>query len=136
MIEVNNLTRFDFDEKTMRRIGEGVLASEHKEKIDLSVVLAESEDSRKLNEKYRQINRPTDVLSFTFESSGEIILCPQIVKENAKKYGEIFEREFYRVLIHGILHILGYDHEADKKAEEEMFKKQENYLSKLLTTNC
>jgi probable rRNA maturation factor len=135
MVEINNLTRFKFDEKKLEKIAEGILKREQRQKTDLSVVIADQEDIKKLNKKYRRIDGPTDVLSFAFEGSGEIVLCPQIIKENAKRYGEIFENEFYRVLIHGILHILGYDHQAWPQKSEKMLKKQENYLSKLITNH-
>jgi probable rRNA maturation factor len=132
MVEINNLTRFKFDKKILEDIVQGVLKAENKEKTDLSIVIVGSKDIQKFNKKYRNIDRPTDVLSFTFKEAGEIMLCPQIVKDNAKKYGELFQKEFYRVLIHGILHIVGYDHGNWPQENEIMLKKQENYLAKIL----
>ena len=130
-MEVNNFTRFMVDEKALRKIAERVLAEEKKDCTELSVSIVGPEGIKRLNKKYRKIGKPTDVLSFTYNDAGEIILCPQVIKENAKKYGEDFKKELNRVFIHGILHILGYDHEKGGKEEEKMTEKQEYYLNKL-----
>jgi len=65
---------------------------------------------------------------------GEIVICLREVKKNAKRFSLIFEKELARVLIHGILHLLGYNHEKSEKEAEKMRKKEEYYL-KLLFTN-
>lgn len=62
---------------------------------------------------------------------GEIIICPEVVKENAEKYGVPAKYEMTKVFVHGILHLLGYDHEKSKAKADEMEKKQEYYLSNL-----
>jgi probable rRNA maturation factor len=134
MIEVNNLTRFKLDEKRLKKIAEKILAKEKKSGVDLFVVFLGLSESQKLNKKYRKKDQATDVLSFAYKDSGEIVICPLTVAKNAKMSGEIFEAELIRVLIHGVLHVLGYDHEKNKKEEEKMLKKQEGYLKNLLTT--
>ena len=68
------------------------------------------------------------MLSFTYNDFGEILISPQVVKENAKKYGENSKEEMARALIHGILHILGYDHEGRNERAEKMKTKEEGYL--------
>jgi len=128
MVEINNLTRFKFDKKRLARLSEKILERE-KKLIDLSITFVGPEEIQKLNQKYRKINKPTDVLSFTYKNFGEIVICPPMVKKNAERFGETAEKELRRVLIHGILHILGYDH---KKKDDKMIKKQEYYLKKLL----
>ena len=60
---------------------------------------------------------------------GEIVICPQEVKKNAQRFNSAFKKELVRVLIHGILHLLGYDHEKGKKEAEKMSEKEEYYLS-------
>jgi len=122
MIEVNNLTKDRIADGFLKNIARKVLAKEpaslQKKAQDLSIALVKKEEIRKLNVKYRQKDKPTDVLSFSYGSSGEVVICPDIVKENAKKYRNVFKEELARVLIHGILHILGYNHRemADKPA--------------------
>jgi len=131
MVEINNLTRFKFDKKRLEKLAEKVLNGEKKNKVELSVVFVEQEEIRKLNKKYRKINRPTDVLSFGYKESGEVVICPENVKQNAEEYGETFKRELARVLIHGLLHILGYNHEQ-KESEAVKMEKKTNYYLKLL----
>jgi len=62
---------------------------------------------------------------------GEIVICPEVVKDNAKKYRVTIKNEMLKMFIHGILHLCGYDHEKSKKAEKEMEERQNLYLSKI-----
>ncbi len=140
MIEINNLTTVRINKKFLKEITQKVLkerlsfakVSEGKEKkeLDLSIALVCAARIKNLNQKYRKKNRPTDVLSF--EDINEIIICPEVVKENAKKFHSTFKKELVRVLIHGILHILGYDHEKGGKDVKIMEEKQNYYLKKII----
>jgi probable rRNA maturation factor len=130
MVEINNLTRFKFDKKRLEGLSEKVLEKEKKQKIALAITFVGEKEIRKLNKKYRKTDAPTDVLSFTYEKSGEILICPPVVKKNAKSFGETFQKELTRVFIHGILHILGYNHEKGGAEAAVMQKKGEYYLSK------
>ncbi len=140
MIEIVNFTPFDVKETEFRKIVQNILKAEKKENKSLSIVIVGRDRIRKLNRKYRGKNRITDVLSFEsnfdfpeLEDSketnllGEVVICPSVIKENAKHYNTCFERELFRVLIHGILHLLGYDHK-NKEEERVMRKKEEEYL--------
>ena len=86
-----------------------------------------------MNIKYLNHNTLTDILTFAFSDngeniSGEIYISVQRVKENASNYKVTFEKELHRVMIHGILHLLGY--KDSKKNEKEIMKQRENfYLS-------
>jgi probable rRNA maturation factor len=86
-----------------------------------------------LNLKYREIESPTDVLSFNLEYIGEIDLCFDIIRENAERMNVDFLNELYRCIIHGILHIFGFDHTEkltnESKDHEPMFILQEKILS-------
>ncbi|MCX6760524.1 MAG: rRNA maturation RNase YbeY [Candidatus Nealsonbacteria bacterium] len=132
MIEVNNLTDYSIDKKFLRELAFKILKKESSncfEKKDLSIALVVPLRIKELNKRYRKKNRPTDVLSFQDkENWGEIIICPVEVKKNTKKFNSNFKKELSRVLIHGVLHLLGYDHEKDKE-EEKMKKKEEYYLN-------
>jgi probable rRNA maturation factor len=127
MIEVNNLSKEKVKEDFLNKIAKTILGNK---KFDLSVALIGQSRIKELNAKYRKLNRPTDVLSFSYGNSGEVVLCPEIIEKNARKYGVNFEDELSRILIHGILHLFGYDHEKDKDAGL-MRKKEEYYLSKI-----
>jgi len=141
MIEINNLTNFVVDKKIFSTVAKKVLLGENRETKTLSLAFVDKEEIKKLNKKYRRKNKPTDVLSFLLDEPfgstqgkkylGEIIICPDIVKENAKKYKISARQEMMKVFVHGILHLLGYEHEKSQKEAEIMEKKQEKYLSKI-----
>jgi len=132
MIEVNNLTTIRIDEEFLKKIASKVLKNEKQETKDLSIALVGRKRIRELNKKYRKKNRATDVLSFSDEQIGlgEIVICIREIKKNAKKFNCTLEEELARVLIHGILHLLGYEHEKSLTEAEKMEEKQ-NYYTKL-----
>lgn len=148
MIEINNLTTLQINEEFLKKVATIVLESEsasrRKKEVDLSVALVGQGRIRKLNKRYRGKNRATDVLAFgeneipnstpkipkTIKGLGEVIICLREVKKNARRFGSTFEKELGRVLIHGILHLLGYDHEESEEKAQKMKKKEEYYLSR------
>ncbi len=109
----------------------------------VSVSFVDKELIHKINLEYRHIDRETDVISFAFldnedrdtllNSEGEVVLgdiyiCLDVAKAQAKEYGHPLERELKFLFVHGILHLLGYDH-MSKEEEEIMFPLQEKILS-------
>lgn len=106
MIEVNNLTRTPVDKKFLKKIGQKVLEERKEGGKDLSIALVGKKKIRGLNKNYRKRNKTTDVLSFKYNSWGEVIICPEVVRKNAKKFHSTFKEELARVLIHGISHLL------------------------------
>ena len=132
MIEVNNLTTNSVDEEFLKRCAKIVIEGEKIEKEpELSIALVGQGRMREINKRYRKKNRVTDVLAFSDKELGlgEIIICIREVKKNAKKYNTSFEKELAKVLIHGILHLLGYDHEKGEPEAKKMREKEEYYLS-------
>lgn len=136
MVEINNLTNYRADQKFLKKISEKVLKKESKKEFALSVVLVGQKIIKQLNKKYLGKNQTTDILAFPetefsklrISESGEIVICPQVVKKNAKKFNSTFEKELNLVLIHGILHLFGYDHRKNKEAGK-MREKEKYYLS-------
>src|SRR4030042_4174878 len=128
MIEINNLTAASADYEFLRKIAKIVLNKE-KKKLDLSVALVGTARIKELNRKYRKKNKTTDVLSFLYDTSGEIVICLGKVRQNAKKFGFSFKEELARVLVHAVLHLLGYEHEKSKKEAEKMGGKENYYLN-------
>ena len=99
----------------------------------VNIVFVTSEYIQELNMKYRGIDSPTDVLSFNIsedEKDAEIYISPEYIYSSFK--GDEFEEEILRLIIHGTLHILGYDHKEsmNENEDEEMFKIQEELLLK------
>ena len=130
MIEVNNLTTIQIDEEFFKKIAQKVLKSEKQENKNLSIALVGQGRIRELNKKYRGKNRVTDVLAFPNRELGlgEIVICLREVKKNVKRFSSTFEKELARVLIHGILHLLEYDHEKGDAQAKKMEEKQNYYL--------
>ncbi|MDP3052191.1 MAG: rRNA maturation RNase YbeY [bacterium] len=128
MIEINNLTASPVDKKFLEKIAGSILKKEKKLDKDLSIALVGSERMRELNKKYRGKNLATDVLSFQYGDSGEVAICLPQVKKNARRFKFTFKKELARVLIHGILHLLGFNHEKNEKEADKMRKKEADYL--------
>jgi len=82
---------------------------------------------RQLNRQHRGLDRATDVLSF---SLGDIFLCPSYIRRQARRFGVSYQEECTRTLIHGILHLTGYDHATQRQAKK-MFGLQEKLLQEL-----
>ena len=148
MIEINNLTTNPVDEDFLKKIVSIVLEGEKIVKeVELSIALIGPGRMRKINRRYRGKNRVTDVLAFPeskillgkfkvgaakkVQGLGEIVICLREVKKNAKRFNSSSEKELARVLIHGTLHLLGYDHEEAKEAKK-IKEKEDFYLSKTL----
>ena len=137
MIEINNLTESSLspvDKNIFSTVAKNVLKGENRGTENITVAFVDKAEMKKLNKKFRQKNKPTDVLSFNLDEKGylgEIIICPDVVKENAKKYGVTAKSETIKVFVHGILHLCGYDHEKSDREAEEMEARQEKYLSKV-----
>jgi len=95
---------------------------------EVSLVLTDDEGIQKLNKQYRGLDRPTDVLSFAQEDSkllGDIVISQERAGEQAGRYGHSIEREMAFLTVHGMLHLLGLDHEtAEERARMEMIQKQ------------
>ena len=119
MIEINNTTAFAIDKTLILKIAKAVLVKENPPKArrafrraDISIALVNPRRARQLNMTYRKKHYVPNVLSFDY---GEIVLCPEKIRQDAKKYGILFERELARVFMHGLLHLLGYSHAQMKK---------------------
>lgn len=129
MIEVNNVTQSKIDEAFLVKVAQKVLTGEKKRKSGLSIALVGAKRMRELNKQYRKKDKVANVLSFagSGDELGEIVLCPVEIQKDAKKYGMMFEQALSWMLIHGILHLLEYDHEQEKEAKL-MEQKEQSYL--------
>jgi len=132
MIEINNLTTNPVAKEFLKKIAKKVLKGENKSEAEISIALVGEGRIMELNKKYRGKNRVTDVLAFgDNDGLGEIVICLREVKKNARRFNSTFKKELVRVLIHGILHLLGYDHEKLEKEAEKMEEKENYYLSQI-----
>ena len=105
---------------------------------EFNVIIVDENRIKDLNREHRNIDKVTDVISFALEDDdtfnleeyrilGDIYICIEKVKKQAEEYGHSFKRELSFLAIHGLLHLLGYDH-MNKEEEEVMFSKQEEVL--------
>jgi len=88
---------------------------------------------KSLNRKYRHKNKETDVLSFEMNEAGylgDIIISPEVAKRNAKAYGASLQEEIARLVIHGLLHLLGHDHKIGRQ-EKRMFALQDKLFKEV-----
>lgn len=144
MSEQTDVTLTDDVMATIRSCLERTAELEQIDKGEVAITFVNDEKICRLNETYRKMNQPTDVLSFPMiEGTGEfldehdaVLLLGDIVisvsraASQAEEYGHTFERELAFLAVHGFLHLLGYDHDT-KDAENRMFKRQEEVLSSL-----
>lgn len=99
---------------------------------ELTIVLLSPVQMQKINFQFRKKNKPTDVLSFPSASEhslGEILLCPSILKKQARTHQVSVQNELTLMLTHGILHLLGYDHEISGR-DDQMMKRHQDFVLK------
>ena len=125
MIELNNLTEEAVPRAFLKKVSQSVLRQERR-KAGLSIALLGKKRMLQLNRTYRKKDKVANVLSFSIPELGlgEVILCPAEIRKDAKKYGIPYRKALAWMLIHGILHALGYTH-------RQMINKEKLYLSRV-----
>ncbi|MBO9667182.1 MAG: rRNA maturation RNase YbeY [Bdellovibrio sp.] len=111
-----------------------VLSAE-KAQRELTLVFLDKKPAQKINKEFRDKDYATDVLSFDSmdpSSFGELVMCPEVLKKQAKEHKLSFQKELGYMLLHGTLHLLGYDHETNEKDAKEMFNLQDAVFDRLL----
>lgn len=108
----------------LRAYAEAALAG-RREDAGLVIRIVDEPESQALNRQYRGIDKPTNVLSFPFEAPpqvrsrhiGDLVICAPVVEREAAEQGKPLEAHWAHMVVHGVLHLLGYDHETDADAE-------------------
>ncbi|PKL35065.1 MAG: rRNA maturation RNase YbeY [Spirochaetae bacterium HGW-Spirochaetae-1] len=107
------------------------------DKVAISLIVTDDAYIREINRAYRKKNKPTDVISFAYredpfpavntamEELGDIYISAERAMEQATEFGVTLKDELTRLIIHGLLHLVGYDHERSKKDEKIMERKEE-----------
>jgi len=141
-VEVSNYTRkYVIDRKKLRKLLNqvGQLANCGEGVVSLSFV--GKKRIKNINKRFRDRDRPTNVISFTFMDDvaeekilGDIVICPFVASLEAKRYGNDFIDYITFLLIHGFLHLLGYDH-AEVKDKLIMEKEEERIFHSILIQN-
>ena len=113
MIDFDNRTDFKLDIKTIENITKKLDIAK-----DIEFILCNNEEIRQINNRFRDIDKATDVLSFPFENLpfaplGTVIISIDYAKKASKELGHSIEEEIMLLFIHGLLHLMGLDHESD-----------------------
>ncbi|NQX82126.1 MAG: rRNA maturation RNase YbeY [Flavobacteriaceae bacterium] len=135
MIDYNYEIEFKLeDENKLSNWIKTCINSNNKIQGDLSYIFCNDEYLIKINKEYLDHDTYTDIISFDYCEdnivSGDIFISIERVKENANKYKKSFEDELHRVMIHGVLHYLGYKDKSDKE-KTEMRNEEDNCLKQL-----
>ena len=138
MIDLDNTTEFNIDILILEKIANSLTQK------DIELLVVKNDEIQELNKEHRNIDKATDVLSFPMDFDmpymplGSIVISTDFVEEKAKEYGHTFNEEFSLLFIHGILHLLGFDHEVDNgehRAKEEELIKEFNLPDSLIVRN-
>jgi len=120
---------------TVRRVVLGVLRAERRD-ADISVTFLGALNMRRLNRDYLGHDRSTDVISFGLAGpdgrlAGDVYVCRAVAARNARRHAVPLRQELMRLVIHGTLHALGYDHpDGDHRTRSPMWRRQERYVKK------
>ena len=140
-IGIFNKTEEKIDKSFVRKVVNHTLKKMEAEKSEVNIIFVGLEEIHEINKTYRNVDRPTDVISFALEDTedvtvyeervlGDIYICLDKVHEQAKEYGHTEIREMAFLIVHGLLHLLGYDHMI-KEEEKIMFGLQEEILNEM-----
>ena len=113
----------EFPSRKLKKVAQKVLEIVEQDQAELCLVLMGNAEIRKLNAQFRKKDYPTDVLSFSagdelptgVQLLGDVIISVEKAKEQAKARRRTLDEELVTLLIHGIVHLLGYDHERSRK---------------------
>lgn len=141
-VEVLNETEYPIDGVEFQEIADYVLRAMHvSPAAEMSVIFVEPDAIAALHERWLDLEGPTDVMSFPIDELrpgaadapteagvlGDVVICPQVAQTQAANAGHSTTEEMLLLTVHGILHLLGYDH-AEKDEEKEMFALQRKLL--------
>ena len=128
-----------FPVRALKKIAEAILVLVGQAEAELSLALIGNADMQKLNAQYRGQDYPTDVLSFPTDETlppvhrvlGDVIISIQMARRQAKERGRTTDEEMVTLLIHGVVHLLGYDHERSAE-DARVMKRLENKIYRQL----
>jgi len=134
MIELDNRTSLEVDEPFLNSI-----AKTHTTK-DIELIITSNKEIQELNNAHRSIDKSTDVLSFPYDDMpmaplGSIVISSSFVEDKAKEFGHTNNDELSLLFIHGLLHLVGFDHEVDNgemREEEAKLIKEFNLPKSLI----
>jgi len=128
-MEVRNVTKERFETRKLEKLADRILLKEKKGKSNLSLLFAGEALMKKLSVQWLKKEHASNVLAFEggHLSLGEIVLCPSVIRKDAKEYGITYKDAVRLMFVHGLLHLVGYDHDTFGK-EKAMKRKEQEYM--------
>ncbi|WP_293448792.1 rRNA maturation RNase YbeY [Persephonella sp.] len=128
----------------VKQIAQKILKELQLDNVELSITLTDNETIRQINKQWRKKDKPTDVLSFPIDEKppgyrykilGDVVISLPFAKRQAEEIGISYQEEVIRLLTHGILHLLGYDHEGCPAEAKKMFNLQDRIMKKITSSH-
>lgn len=138
-IQIPEDHKTEIDDSLVHQAAQLAIESQRKEKVEMSVVFVDDESMRNLNATYRGFDEPTDVLSFSANETdpesgivyvGDVVISLDTALRQADKYGHLLIEEIQLLVVHGVLHLFGYDHSSEEE-KSEMWAHQSGILTSL-----
>ena len=138
-LEYDNTEKPDIDENWVRSVCENILMDSNQDEASITFIFSNDDKLRKLKKEYFGEDVFTDTISFNLEEEsdpieGEVYISLERVSENAHTFNQDFITECKRIIIHGCLHLLGYNDESQKD-KTKMIQLEEKYLSYNIRVN-
>jgi len=135
----SQLRRTRFDQLCLARLAQAVLSSVGERTADLGILLVGDRSMRRLNRDYRKKNRTTDVLAFPMREGpgpssalmGDVVISVPTAAQQARQLGRSLDEELTTLLVHGILHLCGYDHERNNREARRMRQRERWVLRRM-----
>ena len=131
-VEIHNEFDIQLNKSSIQSLLENILLDNKQNTGSINIIMTDDDTLRLMKKEYFNQDLYTDVIAFNIDDNpfeGEIYISLDRIKDNAKKFNQSFEDELKRILIHGSLHLCGYDDKAPKE-KLEMTSLEENYLEK------
>ena len=123
-VSIKRQTKGKLPSLPFQRLKDKILGKDY----DLSIVFASIRTSKNLNRRFRGKNRPTNILSFFLSpKSGELVIHAKTAKKEAPRFGRTYKKFLGLLIIHGMLHLKGFEHGSKMSRKEEMLSRKFNF---------
>lgn len=127
------IKKIDLDKENISTYVKDIIDSEFKKCGKISIIFCDDEYILQINNQFLNHNYYTDIITFNYNQgnkiSGDLLISLERIKDNSTHFNENFNKELYRVIFHGVLHLLGYE-DKDEATEKVMRIKEDYYLTK------
>ena len=131
-VDLHNKSNVELNQESIRGLLELVLSDNRHQSADINIIITDDDSLRLMKKEYFNQDVYTDIIAFNIDEDpfeGELYISHDRVSDNAKKFNQTFEGELKRILIHGTLHLCGFDDQT-KEDKSKMTSMEEDYLKK------